>query len=268
MESLRIARPLVARRLCCAVSRLSRLRILWPSKLPPGAHVIMRGENRGIPRPAPLRSRQRPDVELALLAFRIGIERSGEGALRRGHLALEPADGLRARAARTADCRCAARPAPAVPGAGRCRRASSRNAAPASARRPNSARSRRRDGRRCRPRSCARACARPSRRSARRRVRSPARQSNSRIAACGNFGAPRKPAVDGSNMLPTCRAAPSSSLQPDGRSCPPAAPSRRAAPSARRGSARSCRGSSRNSRATSRSTSTKAGRPKRDSFGK
>ena len=32
----------------------------------------------------------RPDVELALFAFRIGVERGGERALRRGHFALEP----------------------------------------------------------------------------------------------------------------------------------------------------------------------------------
>src|SRR5688572_1351322 len=35
-----------------------------------------------------------PDVELALLAFAIGVERSGESPLLRGHLALEPADRL------------------------------------------------------------------------------------------------------------------------------------------------------------------------------
>src|SRR5580704_4561450 len=35
-----------------------------------------------------------PNVEFALLAFRVGIERSRESALRRRHLALEPADGF------------------------------------------------------------------------------------------------------------------------------------------------------------------------------
>ena len=35
-----------------------------------------------------------PDVEFALLAFGIGIERSGERALARRHFALEPGDGL------------------------------------------------------------------------------------------------------------------------------------------------------------------------------
>jgi hypothetical protein len=37
---------------------------------------------------------ERPDVELAFLAFRIGIERRREAALGRGHLSSEPADRL------------------------------------------------------------------------------------------------------------------------------------------------------------------------------
>ena len=37
---------------------------------------------------------RRPDVELALLAFGVGIERGAERALLRRHLALEPLDGL------------------------------------------------------------------------------------------------------------------------------------------------------------------------------
>ena len=36
----------------------------------------------------------RPDVELALFAFRIGIERSSKGALARCHLAREPSYGF------------------------------------------------------------------------------------------------------------------------------------------------------------------------------
>ena len=152
--------------------------------------------------------------------------------------------------------------APAAPGAGRCRRASSRNAAPASARRPSSARSRRRDGRRCRPRRCARACARSARRSARRRCRMPGAPAATRaVAHCGNFGAPRRPPCVGSNAPPIWRRELVELGRPDHDPAGGRAPARQAAPSARRGSARSCRGSSRNSRATSRSTSTKAGRP-------
>src|SRR5436309_5285057 len=37
---------------------------------------------------------ERPDVELALLAFRVGIERGAERPLARGHLPRQPADGL------------------------------------------------------------------------------------------------------------------------------------------------------------------------------
>src|SRR6266568_449497 len=36
----------------------------------------------------------RPDVEFPLLAFRIGVERGAEGAVRGGHLARQPFDGL------------------------------------------------------------------------------------------------------------------------------------------------------------------------------
>ena len=82
--------------------------------------------------------------------------------------------------------------------------------------------------------------ARRSRRSARRRCAARRARAIRTSPRCGNFGAPRRPPLTGSNMLPSCRAALSSSVDADRRPCPPAAPSRRAAPSAPRGSARSC----------------------------
>ena len=152
-----------------------------------GGHVVMLHKKCSIFRAQRLLDLgQRPDVELALLALRIGVERGGERPLRRRHLAGEPADGLGRALPVQRIAGAGEAPAPAAREAGRCRRASSRNAAPASARRPNSARSRRRDGRRCRPRRCARACARSARRSARRR--SAARRATAaRTARIGKF---------------------------------------------------------------------------------
>ena len=46
------------------------------------------------PRPAPRRSRPAPDVELALLALGVGIERGGEASALGDHLAQQPADRL------------------------------------------------------------------------------------------------------------------------------------------------------------------------------
>ncbi len=149
---------------------LSRLRIVCPSKLPSSGHVIVRSKFRSIVRAQHLVDLgQRPDVELALLAFRVGIERGAERAVRRGHLAREPADRLARAGARVGHWPSAAMRARAAPAAARCRTASSRSAAPASARPPSSARTRRRGGRRCRPRTSARATARPPRNSAGRR---------------------------------------------------------------------------------------------------
>src|SRR5262249_25313799 len=45
-------------------------------------------------------------------------------------------------------------------------------------------------------------------------VRRPARHSISRIAGCGNFGAPRRPPLTESNILPICIAAAVSSFRP------------------------------------------------------
>ena len=136
---------------------LSRLRILWPSKLPAVGHVVMLRKKRSILRAQHLDDLGlRPDVELALLAFRIGVERGAR--TRPPGVVISRASQPTVSRARCAEQRIAGalrRRAPAAREAGRCRRASSRNAAPASARRPSSARSRRRDDRRCRPRRCA-----------------------------------------------------------------------------------------------------------------
>ena len=177
--------------------------------------VVVRAKNAASSAPSTARDLgERPDVELALLAFGIGVERSAEGAPGRRHLAREPRHRLARAAAEERVAGALVARAPAARAAARCRRASSRNAAPASARRPNSARSRRRDDRRCRPGRCARASARPRRNSARRRCAAPARQRNSSIMACGNFGAPRMPPLVGSIMPAICGAARSSSAAP------------------------------------------------------
>ena len=192
-------RAAVSSSVACAASALSRLRMLWPSKLPSGGHVVMLREECGIVGAQDLTDLgQRPDVELALLAFGIGIER--------GRRTRPPAWSSRARASRRSRARALRierlagarmREREQLRAAARCRRASSRNAAPASARRPNSARSRRRDGRRCRPRRCGRASARRGRRSAAgRRCAGRRATDSSNIEACGNFGAPRDAAVD------------------------------------------------------------------------
>ena len=202
----------------------------------------------------------RPDVELALLALRIGVERGGKCPFRGGHLALQPADGFGGALAEQRVAASGQTPAPAAPGAGRCRRASSRNAAPASARRPNSARSRRRDGRRCRPRRCAPACARSARKSARRRCAArPARAAHR--ARRWEISARRaSPPCVGSNAPPICWA----KLVELARADHDLAGGPRLLASRSISASRFwpiLSGSSRNSRDTSRSTSTNAGRP-------
>ena len=172
-------------------------------EIAPGADVVKRSKECSIFRPQDLLDLlPGPDVELALLAFGIGVERGAKAAFLGGHFALQPAHRLAARARGIPGYRCAERPAPAAPEAGRCRRASSRNAAPASGRRPNSAKSRRRGGRRCRRLDIRSSeCSTVSKNRA-SPVRIPARHSISSIAGCGNLGAPRRPPLTGSNMLP------------------------------------------------------------------
>ena len=74
--------------------------MVWPSKLPSRGDVVVPREERRLVLADGVRDLvQRPDVEFPLLAFAVGIERGGEGALLGRHLAREPADGLlRARA--------------------------------------------------------------------------------------------------------------------------------------------------------------------------
>ena len=103
-----------------------------------------------------------PDVELALDALGVGVQRGREAALGLAQLAQRPVERLRAHAreqrlAATPASR-AGRRAPAA----RCRRASSRSAGRSSARRRCSGRSRRRSGRTCRRRPSGAACAAPS----------------------------------------------------------------------------------------------------------
>ncbi len=65
-----------------------------------GGHIILCSKVRGI---VLAEHRfdlgERPDVELALLPLGIGIERCGEGSLRRRHLPGQPGDGLSGAAA-------------------------------------------------------------------------------------------------------------------------------------------------------------------------
>ena len=56
--------------------------------------VVTRGEKCCIALQHSLDLGERPDVELALLTLRIGVERGRKGAFGRGHLAREPADGF------------------------------------------------------------------------------------------------------------------------------------------------------------------------------
>ena len=207
--------------------RLRRLRILWPSKLPSVGHVVMlQQKTQRRPRPAPRRSRpatrRRTCPPRPRNRHRARRENAPSGVVI--SRASQPTVSARALAEQRVAGR-AHRPAPAARAAARCRRASSRNAAPASARRPSSARSRRRDGRRCRPRRCARACARSASKNAlRRRVAQPGRaRAVRRSRHCGNFGAPRKPPLVGSNAprdlprQPVELAARRSSTLPAGR---------------------------------------------------
>ena len=226
-------------------------------------HVVMlQQKTQHFRRPAPRRSR--PATRRRTCPPRPPNRRRArrENAPSGGrHLARRASRPSRPRAGGTAGCRCAHRPAPAARAAGRCRRASSRNAAPASARRPSSARSRRRDDRRCRPRRCARACARSARRSARRRWPQPRPPEQFEHRGLRKFRRAAQAAVgrieraaDLPGAAGRARRAPIMTL-PAGRAC-----------SASRAisASRFCpilSGSSRNSRETSRSTSTKAGRP-------
>ena len=128
-------------------------------------------------------------------------------ALRGGHFAVEPADGLVRTRAEQFLAGVLRRRAPAARAAARCRRASFRNAARATCRRPSSAQSRRRGDRRCRLRRCessVRSTMSKKRWSLRR---SPARQRYSSIWHCGNFGAPRRPPLTGSIMRASDAAA-------------------------------------------------------------
>ena len=132
-----------------------------------------------------------PDVEEALLALGVGVERRVEAALRTAHLAQHPVEralaGLApALVARAPESRGGRRGRGA-----RCRRASSRSAARASARRPSSGRSRRRPGRRCRRRASRRGHVPTT-------SRSPRASRNSTAEAGGNFGAPPNPPFTGS----------------------------------------------------------------------
>src|SRR5262249_1779639 len=94
-----------------------------------------------------------------------------------------------------------------------------------------------------------------------------ARNGFQKRAGWENLGGPRSPPLTESNILPIWIAAAVSSFRPI-----VTLPAGRALSASReRSAARFCSilfGSSRNSRATSRNTSTKAGRPKRDSLGK
>ena len=195
----------------CAAPSCETIEDIVAFEIAAGADVVMRSKECGIFGAEHLFDlRLRPDVELALLAFRVGIERSGEGALRRGHLAREPGDGLARAGGEQRIARALMRQRQQFQKLGVvvehllemrhqpalvdriARKAAAEmivDAALAHA---------------------SRASARPCRRSAHRRVRKPARQSISRIEDCGNFGAPRKPPWIGSKALPIggrrCRA--------------------------------------------------------------
>ena len=95
-------------------------------------------------------SSSRPDVEAALLALGVGVERGVEAALGAAHLAQRPVERLLADPPVAVVAGEPASRAGRRGPAGRCRRASSRSGGRASARRPSSGRSRRRSGRRCR----------------------------------------------------------------------------------------------------------------------
>ena len=128
--------------------------------------------------------RRRPGVELALDALAVRVQRRGEAALGGAQLAEQEVGGL----ARDPIAERPARPARRGRAAGRCRRASSRSAAPPRPRRRSSARSRRRAGRRCRRGPSPRGC----------RItlgRAPRRRRNSRTIDGGNFGERAEAAV-------------------------------------------------------------------------
>ena len=163
-----------------------------------GGHVVVAANNAASSAQNAVDLGLRPDIEVALLALPIGIERGRRRRHRRRHLARQPGDDLVGALAEEWP-RVAREPAPGVRGAGHCRRASSRNGARASGRRRSNGRSRRRDDRGCHPAPCARACV-TKRSRAQSPVRSAWRQRSSRIAALGNFGAPARPPLRGSKV--------------------------------------------------------------------
>ena len=60
-----------------------------------GRYVVVRGKIRSVVLPKHgFYLAERPDVEPALLAFRVGVEAGGEGATAGRHLAGEPADSF------------------------------------------------------------------------------------------------------------------------------------------------------------------------------
>ena len=63
-------------------------------KVAGGTHVVLHCKIGSIRAQGLFDFGPRPDIELALLALRIGVERGGKGPLRRGHFAGEPFHGL------------------------------------------------------------------------------------------------------------------------------------------------------------------------------
>ena len=202
-----------------------------------------------------------PDVELALDALRVGVERGVEAALGRRASRAAPSRASPRRRAGTAARRSPASRAGTRERAARCRRASSRSAGPASRGPRSSARSRRRPGRTCRRRPSRAGSGRPC----------PARRGASGTRAprrAGTWGRCRSRRW----RRRSSRAAP----RPPRRAARPAAAPRRGAARRRPGGARRsgvppARISSRLSRQawpTASSTSRQLGMPMRDSGGK
>ena len=156
----------------------------------------------------------RPDVELAFLVLRIGVERGVIAALilvAGGCISRMTHARCPWRLSRISGCPVTRHASQYRPQQRpHCRRAFSRNAGSSRIRQRYSGRSRRPTGRRCRPRPFSRAStARP-----RGRARPPSiawrRRQNSSSAGCGNLGAWPMPPCASSNACANSRTAPSS----------------------------------------------------------
>src|SRR5665811_2324493 len=165
-----------------------------------GSHVVLHCKIGSIRAQGLFDFGPRPDIELALLALRIGVERGGKGPLRRDHFAGEPLHGLsRALAEKLLAAALIGQRQQLQELCVVVQHLLEMRHQPALVHRVAR-------------KAAAEVIVNAALTHAIQRMLD--RLEKARIAGCGNLGAPRRPPLTGSNILPTCCAAASSSLTP------------------------------------------------------